>query len=329
MTQHALLSPSSSSRWLNCPASRHAVSNRTNAAADRGTLLHEQAATALQTGGEAPPEVWEYVEFVRGLSGDLYIERKLHSAVIPDFFGTIDALVVNDDELWVVDLKTGETPVSSADNDQLKCYLCLAYPLYPGRRCYAAIVQHGVSITEYSQLELSRHARRVRHAATSEDLRAGAHCKWCPLLATCRVAYEWACEVVSEVFPEEPAEPGVEQCLNVVALEPVIAEMAKLAKGAIKAKLLRQETVDGWRLGVPQSNRKWGDPAAVESSLLDQGVEPHLIQETKLKTPAQIEKLAGLKDFVASHVVREQKEVIAVPVNSRVPAYDPASVFAD
>ena len=48
---HALLSPSSSKRWLNCPPSARlaeSVENKSSVYADEGTLAHEIAQNALE-----------------------------------------------------------------------------------------------------------------------------------------------------------------------------------------------------------------------------------------------------------------------------------------
>ena len=57
MSQHALLSPSSAHRWLACPASVAASAGLQDTPSEHavvGTVAHDIAACALETGTDAP-----------------------------------------------------------------------------------------------------------------------------------------------------------------------------------------------------------------------------------------------------------------------------------
>lgn len=154
---HALLSPSSSKRWLNClPSARLAesVENKSSVYADEGTLAHEIAQNALEwwDRGLYYPEVDEmpvpddlekspyfsedmvrhvksYVDFVvneyyfmqkRGEGGHVvgYWEATLDlSKYIPESFGSSDATLISPTVMHVIDLKYGAGVKVSAQNN--------------------------------------------------------------------------------------------------------------------------------------------------------------------------------------------------------------------
>ena len=84
MSQHALLSPSSAHRWLACPASVAAsagLQDKPSEHAAEGTLAHDLAACALETGTDAPdthPELQVYLDYVRAIPGELWPAGPLH-----------------------------------------------------------------------------------------------------------------------------------------------------------------------------------------------------------------------------------------------------------
>lgn len=154
---HALLSPSSSKRWLNCPPSARlaeSVESKSSVYADEGTLAHEIAQNALEwwDRGLYYPEVDEmpvpddlekspyfsedmvrhvksYVDFVvneyyfmqkRGEGGHVvgYWEATFDlSKYIPESFGSSDATLISPTVMHVIDLKYGVGVKVSAQNN--------------------------------------------------------------------------------------------------------------------------------------------------------------------------------------------------------------------
>ena len=133
MSYHAPLSASSLPRILLCPASFKmslGMPNKPNPAAERGTRIHEMA--DLLWDNEEPDTddqeglQWakDYLEYIKGIKGDAVLEISLDSTlrtVHPLLGGTADALITNETELHIVDLKTGRGVVKT-DSIQLKAY---------------------------------------------------------------------------------------------------------------------------------------------------------------------------------------------------------------
>jgi hypothetical protein len=146
---HALLSPSGSSIWLNCPRSAvlsRDIPRKSSKWADEGTQAHELAEYLLRGRmpsdkvGTFPDEmllhIEEYIGFIETLrSGSLLLERIEErvnlSGLWPDageglevVFGTADWIgVTRDGILYVVDLKYGRYhAVEVTNNSQLLIY---------------------------------------------------------------------------------------------------------------------------------------------------------------------------------------------------------------
>ncbi|WAX09496.1 hypothetical protein BT638P1_00021 [Bacteroides phage BT638P1] len=159
---HAILSPSSSERWLNCtPSARlaDAEGSKTSEYAEEGTTAHELAEHVLGcwTDGTFLPECDEipvpesiasnkyyseemkeaishYVDFVTGEfyemqkgpfggSVAMYLEEKLDvSGYAPESFGSADVSLVSEQMLHIIDLKYGKGVKVPAESPQFKMY---------------------------------------------------------------------------------------------------------------------------------------------------------------------------------------------------------------
>lgn len=147
---HAILSASSSHRWLECtPSARLEMEfeNPGSEAAREGTAAHALAEyklrKALGLGGTRPVSSYDsgemedctdgYVEYVMELLAKaktkcsdpvVLVEQRLDfSKYVPDGFGTGDCIIVSDDVLNIVDLKYGTgILVEAEENPQMKLY---------------------------------------------------------------------------------------------------------------------------------------------------------------------------------------------------------------
>lgn len=188
MTAHALLSASSSSRWLACPPSARLEArfpdSRSAYAAD-GTQAHALAEGLLKkheedggvpfvlSGPEWPRDMLDYVDVyvsivmeklseARKKTPDavLLVEQRLDfSPWVPEGFGTGDAIVISDDTLEVIDLKYGKgVPVSAENNSQMRLYALGAYHnygiLYDFDRITMTIVQPRLDSVSSQTVEL-------------------------------------------------------------------------------------------------------------------------------------------------------------------------------
>jgi hypothetical protein len=159
-TEHARLSPSGSKGWFACPGKitlEAPIAEAHKTHADAGTAMHWVAAWCLtehyraakrigeQIPVHSPDEAERFVEFTEemadlvqgyvdtilvlsiGQGKERFIEKRVDFSQfvgVPKQFGTLDCGIVNDaeGELFVIDLKTGHTPVNVVENSQLMIY---------------------------------------------------------------------------------------------------------------------------------------------------------------------------------------------------------------
>ena len=156
---HALLSASSSHRWLNCPPSAVAAEAYENEGTDytrEGTLAHEVAESIASK--TIDPDRWRsnwsWAEEQDGFTKEMldcaegyrdYIQEQIRSADalvmletrvdfspwVPDGFGTADCIIIQGDVMDVIDYKYGKgVAVSAEDNPQMKLYALGAWNDY-------------------------------------------------------------------------------------------------------------------------------------------------------------------------------------------------------
>ena len=156
--KHAVLSASSSHRWLNCnPSARLELEfgDSESEAAAEGTAAHALAEhklrRALKMRSKRPASRFDsdemeahtdgYVEFVletleqvRHRCSDpvVLIEQRLDfSCYVPDGYGTGDCVIIGDGALHIIDLKYGQgILVEAEDNPQMKLYALGALTIF-------------------------------------------------------------------------------------------------------------------------------------------------------------------------------------------------------
>lgn len=157
-SKHALLSPSSASRWIQCPPSAREcekIPDESSPYSKEGSLAHKCCERLLINHDEGiswmeseniSKDMREHAESYYsevmalkaeleqryGEPAELGIEVRLaFDEWIPESFGTADAVLACGSELWVIDFKYGKgIPVQAVDNPQLRIYAAGALRKY-------------------------------------------------------------------------------------------------------------------------------------------------------------------------------------------------------
>ena len=138
-----------------------------------------------------------YTDFIKTkkkeMKGELYLERKfeLGEEIHPNLFGTADAIMVNDEKISVVDLKTGKWKVEP-DDPQLKIYALGALQEFgtetsqvettivqPKLKQQISTIVHDLhALVDWGLTELKQAAERCFE--TDPQPVAGDWCRFCP-----------------------------------------------------------------------------------------------------------------------------------------------------
>lgn len=144
---HSLFSASAADRWGNCAGSlamSQGIPDSGSDAAKEGTAGHALGEQCLKDGTDPVDfigdtlldveitddlalNVREYVEYVRGMDGIVYLETRInyaHVLQVPldDAFGTADCVIWHGNTVKVIDLKLGRRWVDVKNNWQLTLY---------------------------------------------------------------------------------------------------------------------------------------------------------------------------------------------------------------
>lgn len=367
---HALLSASSAHRWLACPPSAvaaEAYPSQDTEYTQEGTTAHEVAeivARESTTPGYSGTNNWpaeevtqEMVECARGYAD--YIQEQIQgpgalvmleqrvdfSPWVPGGFGTADCIIIQGSTMDVIDYKYGKgVAVSAVDNPQEKCYglgalndYGFAYDIETVRLHIYQPRINNVSTFELSATDLLAWGETIKPTAAMAakgkgKYNAGAHCKFCPHAGRCRTLSKICTEYV-ETHGLKVAVPTLapHEVAEVLAMEPLVTLWLKRVKDQALTTMLEGGEVPGFKVveGKP-GNRKWSDEIQVAEALKAAGYQLGDITETKLKSPAAMDKSIGKKvaaELLEQFITRAPgAPTIALETDKR-PTYNPADDF--
>ena len=333
---HAVLSASSSYRWLACPPSALECAKLPDVQSDfakQGTEAHAlceyKVKKALGQKGKDPTKSLTYFDEEMAECTDAYAQFVLErlaaaktvckdplvlveqwldfSRWVPEGFGTGDCLIVADDTLTVIDYKHGLGVLVDAEkNPQMMCYALGALDLFDGiydiRQVSMTIFQprrENVSTCTLTKEELLHWADtvlkpRAELAAQGKgEYKAGDHCRFCKIRATCRKRAEYNLELAKYDF-------AMPSTLEEREVEAVLAKADELVSwvGDLKDYALQQALAGkkwaGWKLVEGRSNRRYVSDEAVAAKVEEAGYSPY---EKKLMGITALTKLLGKRRF--------------------------------
>lgn len=291
----------------------------------------------------------EHCESLRQYCSHSWVEKRFNLKDLNPpgpMFGTADFVAYDsaNRHLYVVDLKYGSGVVVEVEgNPQLRYYALGALlslgTEHPVDRVTITIVQprayhpDGVVRSETLGVEdllaFSVDLMAAAREALKPDakLQVGDHCRFCrakPICPAQREAAEQVAMVQFDVLPEHrppaPAELPDELFEEMLPKLAILEDWIKSMYAHAYNKLQAGEKVEGFKLVNKRPTRKWLNEEDAKQWLESRGFTPDDYQETKMKSPAQVEKLLGKakKDLPEEFIVKVSSGV------KMVPAHDPA-----
>ena len=261
------------------------------------------------------------------------IEQHLDfSQWVPDGFGTGDCVLVSDDTLTVIDFKYGLGILVDAENNpQMMCYALGALSLFDGiydiKDITMTIFQprrEHISTFTISKEELLSWAENTlaptaKLAAKGEgDYKAGEHCQFCKVKATCRKRAEYNLMLARYDF-EMPANLEDEE-IEVILLkaDELVSWINDIKEYALKQAISGKEWND-WKLVEGRSVRKYVDDKAVAETVENAGFDPY---EKKVIGITAMTKMLGKSKFeelLSGLIEKPQGKPTLVPMSDKRP----------
>lgn len=330
---HALLSASSSSRWLACPPS--AVANEAYPQQDtsftqEGTLAHEVAEIVARQRLLGLGEISdnkegvthemidcanEYADYIeeqkKSNDATVLLEQRVDfSAWVPEGFGTCDCIIIQDDTLTIIDYKYGQGVIVNAENNsQLRLYALGAMHDYGDLLGITKVEMHifqprlnHTSKDSMTVEELLTWADKTVKPTAEKAIKGkgkytpGEHCRFCQHAGRCR-ALTRACTEYLDTHGMRVSLPVLApyEVADVLRMEPMVTLWLKKVKEQALTTLMNGEELPGYKLVERKlGNRKWKDEAEVAATLANLYSREEYT-ETRLLSPSQMDKAIGKK----------------------------------
>lgn len=346
-----------------------AYPNEGTAFTREGTLAHEVAEVTARNGGgfgvgddlfakeykditsemiECACNYSDYIqEQTRGSDALVMLEQRVDfSPWVPGGFGTADCIIIQDDTMDVIDYKYGKgVAVDATNNAQMMCYglgalndFGFAYEVEIVRLHIYQPRINNISVFEISAEALLCWGDSIKPVAElaakgKGKYAAGSWCKFCPHAGRCRTLTKTCTDYVNThglraklpiLAPHEVAE--------VLAMESLVSLWLKRVKDQALATMLSGEEIPGYKVveGKP-GNRKWSNELEVLATLEAAGYGKEDVTETKLLSPAAMEKTLGKKKAkelqLDDMTSRTPGAPTIAPASDKRPAYNPADDF--
>lgn len=362
--KHAVLSASSSARWLACPPSAQLCAALPDTVTDyalEGTCAHELAEYKVQrllgNSTSNPTENLDfydaemedctdsYAQYIAELLATLQepmvlVEQRLDfSRYVPSGFGTGDCVIVADDVLTVIDFKYGKGVAVSADhNSQMMLYalgaLQLFDALYDIAEVRMVIFQPRIQsvsecvmpISELLHWAETELRTKAELAAKGEgDFCAGEHCRFCKVKATCRKRAEYNLQLAKYDFAMPDKLTDTEIEAILETADQLVAWASDIKEYALQQSL-QGKTWKNWKLVEGRARRAYCSETAAAEAVQAAGFDPY---EHKVLGITAMTRMLGKKKFeelLGNLLVKPQGKPTLVPLSDKRPAWNTAQV---
>lgn len=336
-SSHAMLSASSSHRWLVCTPSMRleqtlpeevdsswaAEGTRAHGLAERKLrkILRQTKRIRHEDDEEMERCTDTYVDFVeeewnvlkaKTKDAALLIEQMLEfDDYVPDGYGTADAVILSDTVLEVIDFKYGKgVPVNAKENPQLRLYALGAYlsfhTVFEFTEVKTVIYQPRLDLITSETISVDDLLKwgeeyvkpRAKMAYAGEgEYVVGDHCRFCKAAAICRARAEEAFKVIDHEQVDPPLLDDSE-IPDILDKIPNAESWIEAIKAYARTKAV-QEGVKwrGYKLVEARTQRRITDQIAASNAMEDAGYDKEDFTNTKLKGLTDLQKLLGKRKF--------------------------------
>lgn len=286
------------------------------------------------------------LEHMKSQDAVVLLEQRVDfSDWVPDGFGTCDCIIIEGNTLTIIDYKYGVgVPVSAVNNPQMRLYALGALHdfgfAYDIEKVEMHIFQPRIDnisddsmtadeLLAWGEKEVKPVAEKA--AKGKGKYNAGAHCKFCPHAGRCRTLARTCTEYVEThgmrvkvpvLAPHEVAEA--------LQMEPLISLWLKRVKAQAMDTMMDGGEVPGFKLVEGKlGNRKWSDELQVAEVLQKEGYSAEDYTETKLLSPAALDKVIGKKkaaELLAGYIDRAPGAPTIAPETDKRPVYNRLAV---
>lgn len=281
--------------------------------------------------------VADMIEQIRTACPDavVLVEQRLDfSNYVEGGFGTGDVVIIADDVVHVIDLKYGKgVKVLAENNPQMMLYalgaLNLYDYLYDIHKVKMTIVQprlSNISEWETSVEELQNWAsgtlsQAAKLAAKGEGkFKAGAHCRFCKLRATCRKRAEYMSDATKYEF-REPANLNDDEIAKILEISAELAQWADDVFAYAQARAVNEgKHWNGYKVVEGRSVRKYVNEDKIAQICRDNGYRLSEIYKQTLISLTDMEKLMGkqkFKELLSDYVVKPKGKLTLVPITDK------------
>ena len=285
--------------------------------------------------------VLEQIEAAKEFCKDpqVMIEQRLDfSRWVENGFGTGDCVIVADEVLQIIDYKHGLGVLVSAGDDehggnsQMMCYALGALEvfgdIYDINQIKMTIFQprrENISTYTISRDNLLKWANEVL-APTAQlayvgegEFKAGDHCQFCKVKATCRKRAEYNLELAKYDFEMPATLDNTEIAAILEKVDEMISWGNDIKEYALQQAISGKEWT-GWKLVEGRSNRKYTSEADVAAAVESVGLDPY---ERKVLGVTAMQKLLGktrFEELLSPYIEKPQGKPTLVLESDKRPA---------
>ena len=356
---HALLSPSSSERWISCPPSvrmSEGIEEKPSEYAAEGTAAHSLCEYKLREllGYEQPDirenldyydkQMEECTDYYRDYINELlmehdgrkplmFVEQRVDfSRFVKEGFGTSDCIIIDNDTIYIIDFKYGNgVKVDALNNSQMMIYAIGALEMFDGifdiNHVVMTIFQprlNNISTFEMTKDELYNWAFDILKPAADMAYQGAGDFKCGEHCRFCKAKAN--CRARAEynlkLAQYDFKMPDTLEDIEIESLLGKLDGFIKWAEG-IKEYALKEAVKgkkwNGYKLVEGKSSRKYTDEKKVAEKIIKAGYDPY---DKSVLGITAMESLLGKKKFgelLSGLVVKPQGKPTLVPESDARP----------